>query len=138
MTLHIHYDHQCGGCGAFYIPYEEVICPNCGLKEEERFDFIPQAVDSLLFNLHRYGSFYPPAWAVTSLADHILRILFVVFEGFRQSGESDFPAYIHQLLEGGDWGDQFYLKAHISGIAIRVKEEIDKLGEFFDIKAEEE
>ncbi|MGB9877236.1 MAG: hypothetical protein ACPLPS_05670 [bacterium] len=62
MTLHIHYDHQCPNCGAFYIPYEDVPCPNCGLMEEERFDFIPQAVESLLYNLHRYGSYFPPAF----------------------------------------------------------------------------
>lgn len=132
MTLHIHYDHQCSKCGAFYIPYEDVVCPNCGFKEEERFDFIPQAVDSLLFNLDRYGSFFPPAWAVTSLADHILRILFIIFEGFRESEESDFSLYTKQLLEGGDWGDQLYMKEHIFGIALRVKEELDTLGNFFD------
>lgn len=138
MTLHIHYDHQCSECGAYYIPYEEVVCPNCGLREEERFDFIPQAVDSLLFNLDRYDSFFPPAWAVTSIADHILRILFIIFEGFRQSGESDFPSYAHRLLEEGDWGDQLYLKGHIYAIALRVKQEMDKLGEFFDIGEKEE
>lgn len=138
MTLHIHYDHQCEGCGAYYIPYEEVVCPNCGLKEEERFDFIPQAVASILYNLDNYDSFFPPAWVVTSLADHILRILFILFEGFRQSEGSDFSLYARQLLEGGDWGEQFYLKDHIFGIALRVKEELDKIGEFFDIEREEE
>ncbi|MBC7328060.1 hypothetical protein H5T87_08095 [bacterium] len=133
MTLHIHYDHQCGGCGAYYIPYEDVVCPNCGLYEEERYDFIPEAADSLLFNLERYSSFLPPAWAITSLADHILRILFIVFEGFRRSGEEDFSQFSKGLLEQGDWGEQPYLKDHIYLISLRVKEEIDKRGNFFDI-----
>jgi hypothetical protein len=128
MSVHIDYDHQCPRCGAYYIPYEDVPCPNCGLMEEERFDFVPQAVDSLLYNLNSYGSFLPPTWWVGSLGDHILRILFIIFEAFRQSGEADFPSFAEQVLAEGDWGDQQYLEKHIYGIALRVYEEIEKEG----------
>ncbi|WXG46619.1 MAG: hypothetical protein WED05_08190 [Candidatus Atabeyarchaeum deiterrae] len=62
MTLHINYDHQCPKCEAYYIPYDDVPCPRCGLVEKERFDHITRATRSLLFNLDNYGSYVPPAW----------------------------------------------------------------------------
>jgi uncharacterized Zn finger protein (UPF0148 family) len=66
LTLHIFYTHQCHKCGAFYIPYDkDVPCPNCGLVEKERFDYIPRATESLNFNLKEYGRYIPPAWYAT-------------------------------------------------------------------------
>jgi hypothetical protein len=70
--LHIHYDHQCPTCNAYYIPYDvDVPCPSCGLLEQERFDFISQAVASARFNFKAKDP-VPTAWFAGSLADHIL------------------------------------------------------------------
>ena len=67
MTVHVRYEHKCAACQAFYIPYAPgVACPQCGRQESEVFDFVPQAVESLRFNLRSYGSYLPPAWYVGS------------------------------------------------------------------------
>ena len=77
MTVHVHYEHRCAGCGAFFIPYEPGLpCPKCAAPAAEAFDFIPQAAASLRFNLQSYGGYLPPAWYVGSLGDHCLRLLF--------------------------------------------------------------
>lgn len=135
MTLHINYTHQCPKCGAYYLPYDrDVPCPKCGLVEEERFDFVSPAVESVLFNLAEYRSYVPPAWWTGSLADKILLDLFMIFEKFEKHGKSeksektDFKTYVGRELEKWEWGDQTYLKNHVYGIAIRVREEIEEAG----------
>ena len=84
MTLHVHYDHQCPNCMAYYIPYDkDVPCPCCGFVEQERFDFIPQAAMSAHYNLETQGSYVPGAWYTGSLGDHILSLLFPLLEKYR-------------------------------------------------------
>ena len=127
MTLHVPYDHQCPACGAYYIPYDDdVPCPNCGLVEDERFDFIPQAANSALFNIRHYGSYVPPAWYVGSLGDHILRLLFLIFDAYEQSGATDFPTFAQAAVDRMCWGNQQYLANHVRDIAIRVYEEVQR------------
>jgi hypothetical protein len=126
MTLHIPYNHQCAKCQAYYIPYEKnVPCPNCGFLEDERFDYIPQALASLKYNLETEGSYLPAGWWVGSLGDHILFILFKLFEQFKtQKEQADFATFAKDALEKIDWGSQTYLKKHIHSIALRIYEEI--------------
>jgi len=127
LTLHINYDHQCPKCEAYYVPYDDVPCPRCGLVEKERFDCITRAARSLLFNLDNYGSYVPPAWWVSSLGDHILQILFGIFEKFKKSEEKDIIKFSEDCLPEADWTGQKYLESHISRIASRVNQEIDKM-----------
>jgi hypothetical protein len=128
LTLHIKYDHKCPKCDAYYIPYDkDVPCPRCGLVEDERFDYIPKAAGSLLFNLDNYGSYAPEAWWVSSLADHILLILFPVFEQFRKSNHNDFDSFASDTLSRNNWGDQKYLEEHVRGIAVRINEDIQEM-----------
>lgn len=122
VTLHIKYNHQCPRCEAYYIPYDDdVPCPRCGLLEGERFDFIPQAVESMLFNKAE-GSYTPAAWWVGSLADHILRLLFPLFDAFDEEKPEDFRAFATEWFDQMEWGDQQYLKNHVLGIAVRIHE----------------
>ena len=125
MTMHITYDHQCAKCGAFYIPYDEVPCPNCGLIESERFDFIPQAADSAMFNLEEYQSYVPPAWWTGSYGDHILSLLFSILEQQREEPDKPFPSIARSFVDEVEWGDQGYGKEHLYNIAIRVHEQIE-------------
>lgn len=135
MTFHITYDHKCPECGAFYIPYnEEVKCPRCGKKEDETFGFIPKAIASLENNLLRYDSYIPGAWYVSSLADHILLLLFRVFEVYRnKETEKSFRQFSKELLEKNKWKgegkNQEYLKGHVHNISLgiyrRLKEKED-------------
>jgi hypothetical protein len=121
MTLHVVYTHQCSACQAFYIPYESVPCPRCGAVEEERFDYIPQAAASLQFN-KQGGSYTPPAWWVGSLGDHILSLLFRLFDAYDQSGTAQsFADFVAEQLGQMQWGDQEYLRDHVRGIAVRVR-----------------
>ncbi len=125
MTLHIAYGHQCDGCGAYYIPYDQVPCPRCGLIEEERFDYIPQAIASLRFNKEGCGTYTPPAWWVGTLGDHILRLLFGVFDSFEGEADSrDFEEFLADRLAQMDWGDQPYLRDHVRDIAVRIHLEL--------------
>ncbi|WXG44038.1 MAG: hypothetical protein WED04_08405 [Promethearchaeati archaeon SRVP18_Atabeyarchaeia-1] len=125
MTLHINYDHRCPKCSAYYIPYDkDVPCPQCGVVEEERFDYIPKAAASLLFNLDNYGSYAPAAWWVSSLADHILLVLFPVFEQYRKSNHEDFDSFALDILSKSNWDEQKYLEKHVHRIAVRIYENL--------------
>ncbi|HAM36734.1 MAG TPA: hypothetical protein DEB40_01500 [Elusimicrobia bacterium] len=124
MTLHVSCGYQCLGCGAFYLPFAPgVLCPKCGKTGDQTIDFVPQAAQSLRFNLQSYGSYWPAAWYVGSLGDHVLKLLFMVFEGFRKSGyaEERFEAYLEERLSAMDWAEQSYLKDHVRVIAVAVR-----------------
>ena len=124
--MHVVYSHACSGCEAFYIPYDtDVPCPRCGLVEAERFDYIPQAVASMEFNMRSYGRYTPGAWWVGSLGDHLLHLLFCVFDAYEaQRGQLPFEAYLDDDLNRMEWGDQQYLRDHLRGIALRIRDEL--------------
>ena len=124
MTLHVVYSHECGACKAYYIPYDSAVpCPRCGIVEPERFDYIPQAVASMQVNKESGGTYTPGAWWVGSLGDHILSTLFGLFDAYEaQQGQVAFEPFVDAALGGMQWGDQDYLRAHIRGIALRVRE----------------
>jgi len=124
VTLHVSYDHACGGCGAFFIPFApQESCPRCGRPATETFDFVPQAVASLRFNLETYGQYLPPAWYVGSLGDHCLRLLFMVFDGFRTKDDpaEPFEVYLDRRLAAMGWGEQPYLQVHVRSLALKVR-----------------
>jgi len=125
MTMHVVYSHECPSCKAFYIPYDaDVPCPQCGQVEEERFDYIPQAAASMRYN-RAGGSYTPGAWWVGSLGDHILMLLFGIFDAYEaQQGQTAFEQFLDQRLAQSEWGDQEYMRDHLRGIAIRVRQEL--------------
>lgn len=127
MTMHVVYSHECGACQAYYIPYDaDVPCPRCGVVEPDRFDYIPQAAASMRANKQSGGSYTPGAWWVGSLGDHILLQLFGLFDGFEaQRGQAAFEPYLDDALGRMQWGDQEYLRSHLRGIALRVREVLD-------------
>ncbi len=124
MTLHVVYSHECSECHAYYIPYDaDVPCPKCGQVEGERFDYIPQAVESMKYNKDCGGSYTPGAWWVGSLGDHVLHVLFGVFDAYEaQRGDVPFEKFVHSTLHHMQWGDQEYLRDHLYGIALRIRE----------------
>lgn len=126
MTLHVVYSYTCPQCEAHYIPYDaEVVCPRCGAPSTETFGYISQAAVSIAYNLDRYGTYIPPAWWVGSLGDHILHVLFPVFEKFRlQNTSTDFSEFALMHLSALNWGDQTYLRDHVIRIAGLVYDEI--------------
>jgi hypothetical protein len=122
LSLHVTYNHNCPQCNAFYIPYDDkVACPSCGLLEEERFDFISEAAESLKFNAAA-GSYRPPAWWVGCLGDHILSILFALFDTWHKEKPDSFNEFAAGWVEKVNWGDQQYFKEHVLGIAVRLHE----------------
>ena len=126
MTMHVVYSHECPSCKAYYIPHDtDVPCPRCGEVEEERFDYIPQAAMSMRVNKQSGGKYTPGAWWVGSLGDHILHLLFGIFDGYEaQKGETGFEQFLDQRLAQMQWGDQEYLGRHLRGIALRVRDEL--------------
>ena len=127
MILHVHYDHQCPRCEAYYIPYDtDVPCPKCALVEAERFDYITEAAQSLWATLKERGSFVPPGWSVFSLGDAFLEILFGPFEDYRQSNNASFEDFAKTYLSRVEWDGHNYLEHHVLNIAVRVHEEIKR------------
>jgi hypothetical protein len=126
MTVHASYTHQCPACEAFYIPFDDVPCPRCGLVEKERDDFIPLAVTSVRWNIEMYGSYVPGAWFIGGLGDHLLWIVFHIFESWRNHPDSGFSDAVERELSSRDWGDQAYLKDHVAMMAQRIYEEIQR------------
>lgn len=125
MTMHVVYSHECGNCKAYYIPHDaDVPCPRCGQVEAERFDYIPQAAASMRFNKESGGSYTPGAWWVGSLGDHILRLLFGLFDAYEAQKEAPFEQFLGQRLAEMEWGDQEYMRDHLRGIALRVRDEL--------------
>lgn len=129
MTVHVHYEHRCAGCSAFFIPYAPgVSCPKCGRAAAEVFDFIPQAAASLRFNLESYGSYLPPAWYVGSLGDHCLRLLFSAFEAWRTRPDpaEGFESCLERKLGAMEWGDQIYMLAHVRDLAAAARAALEE------------
>src|SRR5262249_14641673 len=127
LTLHVVYTHECGGCGAYYIPYDaDVPCPRCGLVERERFDYIPQAAASMRYNKEWRGKYMPGAWWIGSLGDHILHVLFGLFDDYEaQQEDIAFESFVDGALADREWGDQDYMRPHIRDIALRVREVLE-------------
>jgi hypothetical protein len=125
VTMHVVYSHECPNCKAYYIPYDaDVPCPRCGEVEEERFDYIPQAAASMRYN-KRGGTYTPGAWWVGSLGDHILHLLFGIFDAYEaQKDQVGFEQFLDQWLAQTQWGDQDYLGRHLREIALRVRQEL--------------
>jgi hypothetical protein len=125
MTHHVHYTHVCSECGAYYIPYDsEVPCPRCGIVETERFDFIREAVLSMRWNKER-GHYTPDLWFVGDLADHLLLLLFGIFDGYDgQIGKLPFEPYLDDFIGRMELGDQEYMRSHLRGIAVRLRDEL--------------
>ena len=124
MSLHVGYDHQCASCGADYIPYDaEVACPICGKIESERFDFVPEVVESLMFN-KAGGSYLPAAWYIGDISDHILHLLFHLFDAYEKSGIDNFRQFAMSWLPKLDWEDQEYICQYVLELAVRVHEEL--------------
>ena len=124
MTLHVNYDHQCPQCSALYIPYDrDVPCPKCGNVESEQNDYIKQAADSMRFN-KTDGVYTPAAWWVGSLGDHVLKIMFPLFDAYDEESPADFGKFASCRLDQMNWGDQQYLKVNVLGIALRLHDEL--------------
>jgi hypothetical protein len=120
---------MCPKCKAYYIPYEKNIpCPRCGHLERKHVNFINKAVDSAIFNLELYGSYFPPFWYEGSLGDHVLRIIFILLERHKMdpNGKS-FNDVARETLEQMEWKDQQYLKNHIYSIAKKVYKKLKKI-----------
>jgi len=107
-----------------YIPYDkDILCPKCGILEDERFDFIPKAVESLKFNKAE-GSYEPAMWWVGSFGDHILQILFPILEGFEDQKSDDFREFVSSYLTKVEWEDLEYMQSYMLEIAIRIHNEL--------------
>jgi hypothetical protein len=126
MSLHIMYDHQCPKCAAYYIPYEQnIVCPNCGLDENEVDDIVPQLVHSANYQKNVYGCYTPIAWWVGSFGDHVALLLFEILDKFNVQKEKEFIEFSREYVDNRKWGNQLYLKEHIRNLSYKVYLEIE-------------
>ena len=133
MTIHIDLkDIKCKKCSVSFIPFrKDFKCPNCHEPTNEFFDFVPELVYSLEYHKQKYGRFTPDAWSTASLADHIQKIIFWIFDNLEFNKPDNTEKFIGDFLERIDWEDQEYLKAHVKEIALASLEAYNKIDEDF-------
>jgi hypothetical protein len=131
MSLHIAYDYQCPVCGVNFIPYKEggMVCPQCGAKTDEYFNFIDRAIASIKYHLEYYGKIHPGAWLVSSFADAILEDIFEILEIFKASPNiTDFNSFAKTVLEQRIPEHEKYLRQHIFDMTVIIKGKLEKEG----------
>jgi len=127
MSLHIMYDHQCLKCEAFYIPYEKaIVCPNCGLDEEEIYDIVPKLANSANYQMDTMGFYTPIAWWTGSFGDHVALLIFQVLDAFHTQEEKSFQEFALEYFDKSKWGNQLYMKEHIRALSYKVFLELQK------------
>ncbi len=127
MSLHVVYDHQCSKCKAYYIPYEEgVVCPNCGLDENEVYNITLQLVDFANYQMLKHGFYTPIVWWTGSLGDHVTYLIFKVLDIFYAQEENNFEEVAEEHFNSNNWGAQQYMKNHIRDLSYKVYLEIEK------------
>lgn len=125
MSLHIMYDHQCSDCEAYYIPYDNVPCPNCGKVEDERTSIISMITYSANYQKDCFNRYTPIAWWTGSFGDYVALKVFHVLDNFYSQDNKDFTAVSQEYVNQLKWGNQLYLKNHIRDIAEKVYYEIE-------------
>ena len=126
MSLHIMYDHQCSKCEAYYIPYEkDIVCPNCGLNEEEVYDITPRLAYSAKYQMDTHGFYTPIAWWTGSFGDHVALLIFKVLDKFYNQKNKSFEEVALEHFDSSKWGDQLYMKNHMRELSYKVYLEIE-------------
>ena len=127
MSLHIIYDHQCIKCEAYYIPYDkDVVCPNCGVNEEEIAEgIVSRIVSSANYQKEMFGIYTPIAWWTGSLGDHIALLIFQCLDAFEEQSENSFTEFAQIYFDKRQWGNQLYMKSNIYGLSCRVFEVLE-------------
>lgn len=122
MSLHIMYDHQCSKCKAFYIPYEkDIVCPNCGLNEDDIYDIVPQLAHSANYQIDTMGFYTPIAWWTGSFGDYVALIIFQILDAYyNQEDEKEFQEVALDYCNNRTWGKQLYMKNHICNLSHKV------------------
>lgn len=122
MSLHIMYNHQCSKCEAFYIPYENgIVCPNCGLNEDEIYDIVPQLANSANYQMDTMGFYTPIAWWTGSFGDYVAVIIFQILDAYNnQEDEKEFQEIAFVYCNNRTWGKQLYMKDHIRDLSYNV------------------
>ena len=127
MSLHIMYDHQCSKCEAFYIPYEKgIVCPNCGLDEEEIYDIVPELANSANYQMDTMGFYTPIAWWIGSFGDYVALIIFQILDAYAKQDGEDFKDIALEYCDSRSWGNQLYMKKHICDLSYKVFLELQK------------
>jgi hypothetical protein len=116
------YDHQCSKCEAYYIPYEKgIVCPNCGLDEEELYDIVPELAQSANYQMDTVGKYTPIAWWTGSFGDHVALIIFQILDAYTNQEEGKkFREVASEYCDNRTWGNQLYMKNHIKELSYKV------------------
>ena len=116
MAWHCEYSYKCPRCGEPYISYAPgVKCPKCGEAAGEGYDIIGEALKGAWFHLEYHGRVLPPDYAVSSLADHYLRLSFLALEAFLEEGSQDVEVVAGAIMRRIDFRDHEYLRPHLEG-----------------------
>jgi len=127
MSMHIMYDHQCSKCEAYYIPYDkDIVCPNCGVKEEEIAEnIVLTIVSSANYQKKMFGFYTPIAWWQGSFGDYVALLIFKVLDAYEEQAEKNFAEFAQMHFDNTQWGNQLYMKSNIYGLSCRVFEVLD-------------
>lgn len=121
MSMHIMYDYQCKKCEAFYIPYEkDIVCPNCGLNEEEPYDIVLDLANSAKYQMDTMGFYTPIAWWTGSFGDYVALIIFQILDAYNNQEKKEFQEIASEYCHNRTWGNQLYMKDHICDLSYSV------------------
>ena len=121
MSLRIMHNYQCSNCKAFYIPYEEgIVCPNCGLNEDEIYDIVSLLAQSAQYQMDMHGFYTPIAWWTGSLSDHVSLLIFQVLDAFDSDDRDSFEEFAKEYFDKVKLGSRLYMKDHICDLSYKV------------------
>ncbi|MCG2699618.1 hypothetical protein L6274_00970 [Candidatus Parcubacteria bacterium] len=128
MTLHIKKPNfKCSQCGAIFVPYKKGIkCPKCGIeiKEDisEHLNFIDMLAGSMKVHKMQFGRYFPGAWYVGSMSDHIQSLIFQTFDSMECDSEhGKEKEYLSNLINKMKCeNDREYFKNYLKEIAFKV------------------
>ena len=128
MTIHSFVEYKCKYCSADFVPMPgNANCPNCGIRSEEIFNsFIDEATSSASFNIGKFKSALPGAWAVCNIGDWYYSVTFhfISFVAeelkieqkdvlWKEYTDSVVLPLVSRFLATSDLGESNYLKKHL-------------------------
>ncbi|MBT4597510.1 hypothetical protein HOC76_00600 [bacterium] len=116
-------DYECPNCEAIFLPYKiGTKCPNCNVSIsdtdcEEYLDSIKGIAESMKVHKLGHGTYFPGAWSILSMMDHIQSIIFRLFDTLEHEKAKNEEEFLIDLLENKfEWDGREYLKDHIKSI----------------------
>ena len=121
MSIHIHNNHKCSQCQAYYIPYEKgIYCPKCGKNEKIIYPLIPELRQSAKYQKDINNCYTPTTWWNASFGDYLALLIFKVLDYFDLQESTNFQQIAIKYFELQNFDEQIYLKKYIRDLSYKI------------------